>query len=222
MKPTLNYPVWLAFFFSSLRRLFPYLFLRFNWLDGSVVANGLQFRNVFHVEPKYSSTLFVPCGGRPESVDVNNMHLLINDDGTPKFKYIVEGANLFFTQVGISMFSVDIYMILIAHLRGVCRKPVFAWKRLVSSFSKTHPPTRVVSLLRPLKFSPRYRSPTKNFRNTCVSRMAVSQNSTPLISPKFIASLNVMPNSNSRLSGRNPTPPELQSPLCRITYLSPS
>ncbi|KAI9137136.1 Glutamate/Leucine/Phenylalanine/Valine dehydrogenase-domain-containing protein [Paraphysoderma sedebokerense] len=66
--------------------------------DGSVVANGLQFRNVFHVEPKYSSTLFVPCGGRPESVDVNNMHLLINDDGTPKFKYVVEGANLFFTQ----------------------------------------------------------------------------------------------------------------------------
>ncbi|KAJ3358624.1 NAD-dependent glutamate dehydrogenase, partial [Allomyces arbusculus] len=66
--------------------------------DGTVVPNGLQFRNVFHLKREYSSTLFVPCGGRPEAVDINNVHMLLNDDGTPRFKYIVEGANLFFTQ----------------------------------------------------------------------------------------------------------------------------
>ncbi|KAJ3365780.1 NAD-dependent glutamate dehydrogenase [Allomyces javanicus] len=66
--------------------------------DGTVVPNGLQFRNVFHLKREYASTLFVPCGGRPEAVDINNVHMLLNDDGTPRFKYIVEGANLFFTQ----------------------------------------------------------------------------------------------------------------------------
>jgi glutamate dehydrogenase len=67
--------------------------------DGQVIANGLQFRNEFHLRQQYSATLFVPCGGRPEAVDINNVHLLLNErDGTPRFKYIVEGANLFFTQ----------------------------------------------------------------------------------------------------------------------------
>jgi glutamate dehydrogenase len=42
--------------------------------------------------------VFVPCGGRPEAVDLTNAHNLLNTDGSPRFKYIVEGANLFFTQ----------------------------------------------------------------------------------------------------------------------------
>jgi glutamate dehydrogenase len=45
-----------------------------------------------------SAELFVPCGGRPEAVDLNNFHLFFNADGTLRFKYVVEGANLFFTQ----------------------------------------------------------------------------------------------------------------------------
>ncbi|KAL7752816.1 NAD-dependent glutamate dehydrogenase [Sorochytrium milnesiophthora] len=66
--------------------------------DGTVVSNCLQFRNEFHLLTDFAATLFVPCGGRPEAVDVNNVHQLINADGSPRFKYIVEGANLFFTQ----------------------------------------------------------------------------------------------------------------------------
>lgn len=42
--------------------------------------------------------LFVPCGGRPEAVDLSNVNLLLDKNGKPRFKYIVEGANLFFTQ----------------------------------------------------------------------------------------------------------------------------
>jgi glutamate dehydrogenase len=66
--------------------------------DGTVVSDGLSFRNTFHLNPLSSALVFVPCGGRPESVDVNNVHQLLDADGNPRFKYIVEGANLFFTQ----------------------------------------------------------------------------------------------------------------------------
>lgn len=68
-------------------------------LDGSLVENGLKFRNEFHLDSRSTALIFVPCGGRPEAVDLSNVHDLINEDGTPRFKYIVEGANLFFTQV---------------------------------------------------------------------------------------------------------------------------
>ncbi|OLY81852.1 NAD-specific glutamate dehydrogenase [Smittium mucronatum] len=66
--------------------------------DGTFVLNGLDFRNTYHTSPYSAATLFVPCGGRPESIDVNNVSKLISSDGVPRFKYIVEGANLFFTQ----------------------------------------------------------------------------------------------------------------------------
>jgi glutamate dehydrogenase len=35
---------------------------------------------------------------RPEAVNISNMAALVDADGKPHFKYIVEGANLFFTQ----------------------------------------------------------------------------------------------------------------------------
>ncbi|KAJ3271311.1 NAD-dependent glutamate dehydrogenase [Terramyces sp. JEL0728] len=66
--------------------------------DGTIVENGLKFRNEFHLHPLSSADMFVPCGGRPEAVDLNNWKELLNADGTPRFKYIVEGANLFITQ----------------------------------------------------------------------------------------------------------------------------
>ena len=60
--------------------------------NGKTVENGLQFRNEFHLNKDYSVDVFVPCGGRPESVDLTNVDKLVN------CKVIVEGANLFFTQ----------------------------------------------------------------------------------------------------------------------------
>jgi glutamate dehydrogenase len=69
-----------------------------NNIDGNVVESGLKFRNEFHLDPRSSATVFVPCGGRPEAVDLNNVGQLFHEDGTPRFKYIVEGANLFITQ----------------------------------------------------------------------------------------------------------------------------
>lgn len=64
---------------------------------GEVVENGLIFRNNFHLHPLASADFFIPCGGRPESVNISNVNQLIVD-GKPRWKYIIEGANLFITQ----------------------------------------------------------------------------------------------------------------------------
>jgi glutamate dehydrogenase len=64
---------------------------------GELVENGVDFRNTFHLHPLCKADLFVPCGGRPEAVKLADVDKLFLEDGTPKFKYIVEGANLFFS-----------------------------------------------------------------------------------------------------------------------------
>lgn len=42
--------------------------------------------------------MFVPCGGRPNTINPYNYNLLFNDKGKSRFPYIVEGANLFVTE----------------------------------------------------------------------------------------------------------------------------
>ncbi|MDZ7263034.1 MAG: NAD-glutamate dehydrogenase [candidate division KSB1 bacterium] len=66
--------------------------------DGTVVENGLVFRNTFHLHPMLKADLFVPCGGRPNSITIQNWKQMLDENGAPRFKYIVEGANLFLTQ----------------------------------------------------------------------------------------------------------------------------
>jgi len=65
---------------------------------GEVVESGLNFRNSFHLHPLAAADIFVPCGGRPASINLSNVQQLINKDGSPRWKIIVEGANLFLTQ----------------------------------------------------------------------------------------------------------------------------
>ena len=36
--------------------------------------------------------------GSPEAVNLSNVSSLVDTEGKPNFKYVVEGANLFFTQ----------------------------------------------------------------------------------------------------------------------------
>lgn len=54
-----------------------------------MVVDGTDFRNGAHL--RYKADIFVPCGGRPESVNVNNVSKLWDAEGVPNFKYIVEG-----------------------------------------------------------------------------------------------------------------------------------
>ncbi|KZT37350.1 NAD(P)-binding protein [Sistotremastrum suecicum HHB10207 ss-3] len=63
---------------------------------GELVVDGTDFRNSAHL--RFKADLFVPCGGRPEAVNISNVAALVDHDGKPHFKYIVEGANLFLTQ----------------------------------------------------------------------------------------------------------------------------
>ncbi|KAF8495712.1 NADH-dependent glutamate dehydrogenase [Russula emetica] len=64
--------------------------------SGEVVLDGTDFRNGAHL--RFKADLFVPCGGRPEAVNISNVAALVDSEGKPHFKYVVEGANLFFTQ----------------------------------------------------------------------------------------------------------------------------
>lgn len=69
--------------------------------DGRHVDSGMNFRNNFHLDSMASAELFVPCGGRPAAVNLSNVDKLFVGTGAdrrPIFKYVVEGANLFFTQ----------------------------------------------------------------------------------------------------------------------------
>jgi glutamate dehydrogenase len=83
------------------------------FLAGELVADGTDFRNGAHL--RYKADIFVPCGGRyvipiqsiwlwtedilrPEAINISNVGKLIDKEGKPHFKYIVEGANLFLTQ----------------------------------------------------------------------------------------------------------------------------
>lgn len=65
--------------------------------SGEIVHNGMIFRNTFHLRGGKQFDIFVPCGGRPESIDLSTVHKLIVD-GKSTIPYIVEGANLFITQ----------------------------------------------------------------------------------------------------------------------------
>ncbi|KFY30954.1 hypothetical protein V493_01520 [Pseudogymnoascus sp. VKM F-4281 (FW-2241)] len=62
-----------------------------------VVANGMTFRNTFHLRRTGLTDVFVPCGGRPESIDLLSCSKLI-ENGKSLIRYIVEGADLFITQ----------------------------------------------------------------------------------------------------------------------------
>lgn len=68
--------------------------------NGEVVQNGTTFRNLYHLHGLQQGAvqMFVPCGGRPEAIDINNVEKLIGDDRKALIPYIVEGANLFITQ----------------------------------------------------------------------------------------------------------------------------
>jgi len=65
---------------------------------GERVESGFEFRNTFHLHPLFKADLFVPCGGRPSSININNWQNYVNEKGEPRFKVVVEGANLFITQ----------------------------------------------------------------------------------------------------------------------------
>lgn len=72
--------------------------------DGEIIARGVDFRNTAHTRnfkaghEGRSADVMVPCGGRPEAINISNVSQLIDDNGKSRIAYIIEGANLFVTQ----------------------------------------------------------------------------------------------------------------------------
>jgi len=56
---------------------------------------GARMRNTMHNRVKADA--FIPAGGRPNTVDINNWEQFLDEEGKPTSGLIVEGANLFIT-----------------------------------------------------------------------------------------------------------------------------
>jgi glutamate dehydrogenase len=56
---------------------------------------GVKARNTMH--NRLIADAFLPCGGRPNTIDINNYRQFLKSDGKPSSPLIVEGANLFIT-----------------------------------------------------------------------------------------------------------------------------
>jgi glutamate dehydrogenase len=69
--------------------------------DGGILnlvdsEEGVKARNSMH--NRLVTDAFIPCGGRPNTIDITNYKQFINPEtGEPSSKLIVEGANLFIT-----------------------------------------------------------------------------------------------------------------------------
>jgi glutamate dehydrogenase len=57
---------------------------------------GTKARNTMH--NRLEADAFLPCGGRPNTIDCSNYKNFIKADGRPSAPLIVEGANLFITK----------------------------------------------------------------------------------------------------------------------------
>jgi len=92
--------------------------------DGSLWPTGAQLRDNFHLTSYAAADLFVPCGGRPNAVNPGNVRQFIGaDSGKLKFRFIVEGANLFFTDAArqvLEELGVHIFKDASTNKGGVC------------------------------------------------------------------------------------------------------
>lgn len=59
-----------------------------DYVGGEVIPDGTAFRNEAHF--RYKADIFVPCGGRPEAINVGNVARMWDAEGKCNVKYIVE------------------------------------------------------------------------------------------------------------------------------------
>ena len=63
-----------------------------DWLSGNEM-NALLRYNLHQVE----TDIFIPCGGRPATLNINNYSDFLNQNTEPTSRAIIEGANLYIT-----------------------------------------------------------------------------------------------------------------------------
>jgi glutamate dehydrogenase len=82
---------------EGMRQLFKKLIRSEAGLEEQWVSNDEFYREYDNLLFDVPADLFIPAGGRPETVDDHNFQRFFADDGSPKTRAIVEGANSFIT-----------------------------------------------------------------------------------------------------------------------------
>ncbi|HEY5673941.1 MAG TPA: NAD-glutamate dehydrogenase domain-containing protein [Malonomonas sp.] len=82
---------------DGLRELFKKLVATATGLEEQWVTNDEFYREYNQLIFNVTTDLFIPAGGRPETLDINNCSRFMDENGQPRAKVIVEGANSFIT-----------------------------------------------------------------------------------------------------------------------------
>lgn len=82
---------------EGMRQLYKKVFCSENGLQESWMSNDDFYRAYNSLAFSVDADLFIPAGGRPETIETGNVQDFINADGKPSARVIVEGANSFIT-----------------------------------------------------------------------------------------------------------------------------
>lgn len=82
---------------DGMKKLFKKMLRTEHGLEEQWVSNDDFYRQYDTLVFSVSADLFIPAGGRPETVDIDNCHRFLDEDGRPNTRAIVEGANSFIT-----------------------------------------------------------------------------------------------------------------------------
>lgn len=82
---------------DGLRKLFKKVVCSESGLEEQWVTNDEFYREYNRLIFNVNTDLFIPAGGRPETLDIDNCGRFFDEKGTPSAKIIVEGANSFIT-----------------------------------------------------------------------------------------------------------------------------
>jgi len=82
---------------DGLRELFRKVVRGKDGVEESWITADEFYKEIDELIFSVSTDLFLPCGGRPETIDRNNWHRLLDPNGKPTLRVITEGANSFIT-----------------------------------------------------------------------------------------------------------------------------
>ena len=82
---------------DGLRELFRKVSRRSDGLEESWITADEFYTEIDELIFSVKTDLFLPCGGRPETINRDNWHRLLDSTGKPTLRVITEGANSFIT-----------------------------------------------------------------------------------------------------------------------------
>lgn len=68
-----------------------------NFVVSANTIDGRQIRDELQVSNRIKTDLLIPAGGRPNTINIDNWQMSLDENNVPVFNAVVEGANLFLT-----------------------------------------------------------------------------------------------------------------------------